>query len=164
MTQTATLRPIEPSDADRLRRFHERLSEDTVQRRYHGPHPHLSDREVAYLVGATGPRHIAWVACDDDGELLGECRIVALPDDPREGEIAIVVADRLQHHGIGHDLLRRVFAEASHAGFRRAQALILGTNRHARDLFVSVADEMGIPWFSAVSGGVIDLRFDLGAR
>lgn len=160
-TAAATMRPIEPSDTARLRRFHARLSDQTVYRRYHGPHPTLEDRELAFLVGADGRDHIAWVVVGDDGELLGVCRLIGDPARPDEGEIAIVVADAAQHHGLGHDLLARVLDEAARVGFRRVQALMLATNMTARRLFLGVADERGIAWNLAVSDGVAELQLAL---
>src|ERR1041385_7307846 len=43
---TVHVRPIERSDAETLRAFHETLSPETVYRRFFGPRPHLSDAEV----------------------------------------------------------------------------------------------------------------------
>jgi RimJ/RimL family protein N-acetyltransferase len=160
---TATLRPIEPADAERLRRFHTRLSDETVYRRYHGPHPTLADHELAFLCGADGRRHIARVAIDDDGEIAGVCRLIGDPAREGEGEIAIVVADAAQHHGVGHELLVRVLDEGARAGFRRLDALMLATNARARRLFLGVAEERGIPWDLAVSGGVAELHLSLPA-
>lgn len=160
-TATTTLRPICPADAARLRRFHAQLSDQTVYRRYHGVHPTLADRELAFLVGADGHDHVAWVATGDDGEILGVCRVIGDPEHRGEGEIAIVVADAAQHHGLGHDLLARVLHEAARVGFRRVQALMLATNMVARRLFLGVADERGIPWNLAVSDGVAELQLAL---
>jgi hypothetical protein len=72
---TAELRPIEPGDRERLRRFHARLSDDTVYHRYHGPHAWLAEGELDFLCDADGRRHIAWVACD---EAAGFRRVDAL--------------------------------------------------------------------------------------
>ena len=161
MTLTAELRPIARADAPRLRRFHSRLSTDTVYSRYHGFHPALGEAELRFLVGADGAEHVAWVACDGYGELLGVCRVIGSPDHPGEGEVAIVVADGAQGGGVGHKLLHRVLDDAERAGFRSVQALILDTNTQARRLFVSVAEERGIPWCAAVSGGVVDVDLQL---
>jgi RimJ/RimL family protein N-acetyltransferase len=161
-TLTAQIRPIAPSDADRLRRFHARLSSETIYGRYHGVHPRLADSEVAFLVAADGRRHVAFVACDDDGELLGVCRLIGDGEEPDSGEIAVVVADSAQHHGLGHELVSRVLAQASRAGFRHVRALILATNHAARHLFVCVAEEDGVPFSTDISGGVVDLRLELG--
>jgi GNAT superfamily N-acetyltransferase len=157
----ATIRPIGPVDAARLRRFHARLSDQTVYRRYHGPHPTLEDRELTFLTGADGRDHIAWVAVGEDGEILAVCRLIGDPARPGEGEIAIVVADAAQHHGVGHDLLARVLDEAPRVGFRRVQALVLATNMPARRLFPAVADELGIAWNLAVADGVAELQLAL---
>lgn len=161
MSSTIRLRPIEPGDAERLERFHERLSEDTIYRRYHGPHPRLREREIRFLVGAHGDGHIAWVACDASNEILGVCRVVGSPSHPGHGEVGIVVADEVQHVGIGRRLLTRVLIEARERGFDSVEALILGTNLHARDLFVSVAKELGIDCRASWDGGVLTLQLGL---
>ena len=46
---TAHLRPIRPDDADRLRRFHSRLSQQTVYNRFFAYRPTLSDADVRAL-------------------------------------------------------------------------------------------------------------------
>ena len=159
MLVTEELRPIAPDDAERLRRFHTRLSSETIYRRYHAPHPVLDERELEYLVSADGTHHLAWVACDGAGEIMAVCRLIESA--PHEGEIAIVVADDAQGHGLGHQLLARVLEEARRRGFRRLDALILATNMRARRLFMTVADELGIPWIVAVSDGVAELELRL---
>ena len=155
------MRPIESADATRLERFHARLSEASVYRRYHGMHPVLREEELRFFTGADGREHIAWVACDAEGELQGVCRVIGSNDEPGTGEVAIVVADDAQHAGVGHDLLRRVLDEAAAAGFERVEALILASNTGARRLFLSVAEEKGIPWFATVADGELELQLDL---
>ncbi len=159
--EVAELRPIAPADADRLRRFHERLSPDTVYRRYHGPHPYLDEGEIRFFVGADHEHHLAWVACDEDGELLGVCRLIGEGEAPERGEIAIVVEDRAQGTGVGRALLDRVLADAAEHGFETVEALILATNRPARRLFASVAAEREIPTRTTVADGVAELLLDL---
>ena len=44
---TAHVRPIRPADAERLRAFYSRLSDESIYFRFFGPRPRLSDREVA---------------------------------------------------------------------------------------------------------------------
>ena len=41
-----SIRPIRPNDIGELVAFHDRLSADTVYRRFFGPHPHLSPEEA----------------------------------------------------------------------------------------------------------------------
>jgi RimJ/RimL family protein N-acetyltransferase len=154
---------IAPADAERLRRFHKRLSEDTVYLRYHGAHPRLADDEVGFFTGVDGHHHIARVARDADGELLGVCRFIEMPGDARTGEVAIVVADAAQGHGCGHELLRQVLIDARREGFDRAEADILAGNLRARGLFASVAAELGIPVTARRRGGEIVLDLNLAA-
>jgi ribosomal protein S18 acetylase RimI-like enzyme len=156
------LRPLAPADGERLARFHPRLSEDTVYRRYHGLHPRLSERDLAYLVsGVDQHDHLAWVACDDEGEFLGVCRVIRAEPGGEDAEIAIVVADAAQGRGVGRALLERVMREARAAGIRMLDAVILATNTPALKLFMSTADRLAVPWLRTHSGGVVRLKLDL---
>ncbi len=159
--ELAGLRPIEPGDADRLRRFHERLSPETVYRRYHGPHPYLDEGEIRFFVGADHEHHLAWVACDEEGELLGVCRLIGDGDPAERGEVAIVVEDRAQGAGVGRALLDRVLADAADHGFETVEAMIVATNRAARGLFAAVTAEREIPTRAAMHDGVVELLLDL---
>lgn len=155
-----TVRPIEPGDAAALRRFHDRLSRTTVYRRYHAPHPELSDAELRFLTRADGRHHVAWVACGEDGEIAGVCRAIANDCSP-QGEVAVVVADDEQHHGVGHALLERVLADAAGAGMRAVDAVILADNRPAQALLHSAAEELGVRVQSARLGPTVTLRLHI---
>lgn len=95
------MRPIEAADGARLRRFHSRLSARTIYLRYHAPHPDLREGELRFLVNPDPSKHVAWVACDEAGEIVGVCRVVAQDCLRSRGDIAIVVADDAQRTGVG---------------------------------------------------------------
>ncbi|MBI5104360.1 MAG: GNAT family N-acetyltransferase [Solirubrobacterales bacterium] len=160
---TLALRPIRRSDADRLRRFHERLSEESIYLRYHSPHPRLKEREVRQLVGVDAHDHVAWVACDDDGEIAGVARVIRNPVVPETGEVAIVIADGWHRHGLGARLVERVLSEARREGMTTVVALVLAHNEPARQLFVTTAERLGIPCASRWAGGVVELSLDVSA-
>lgn len=69
------------------------------------------------------------MASQADGDsIVGSARYVIQPD--RTGcEFVIVVADRWSHHGIGHQLMRALFACAKSQGIARMFGRVLGSNR-----------------------------------
>ncbi len=155
------LRPIEAGDAHRLARFHERLSDQTIYLRYHAPHPELRERELRFLVNPDPRNHLAWVACNEFGEILGVARLVAEDCLGASSDVAIVVADDAQGQGVGRALLTRLLEEAARAGLHMVDALILRDNRRARDLFTSTAERMGLPYGIEGIEGVVDVRISL---
>lgn len=105
-------RDITPQDKPALRRFHAQLSDETRYRRYHAAKGDLTVGDLRYLTEVDGHRHVAVVAVDParPAELLGVARAVALDEQGREAELAIVVRDDVQHDGVGAvlvDALRR---------------------------------------------------------
>ena len=76
------------------------LSDATIQRRFLSPKPRFTAGELRYLTEVDGHDHVALVAIDDDGHLVGVGRFVRL-EDPAEAEVAVVIADHLQGQGLG---------------------------------------------------------------
>ena len=100
------MRPIEPTDAAALVRFHAHLSDRTIQLRYFNLHPNLAPDEVAHLTCVDGFNRVAYVV-EHDGEIIAVGRYDRL-EDPCRAEVAFVVADEFQHHGLGTDALGAV--------------------------------------------------------
>src|SRR4051812_31024026 len=101
-----TVRPILPSDDERLTRFHESLSPETTRMRYFSAHPHLSDRETARFTDVDHIDREAWVVLLGE-EIIGVGRYERL-ENPLDAEVAFVVADRWQGLGVGPILLRQL--------------------------------------------------------
>ena len=105
------IRPIEPSDADALVRFHATLSAETTRRRYFSPHPRLSDRDVhrfthhdyvdrVGLAATVGEEFIGTVRYDRIGP---DGRPASAPAD--EAEVAFLVQDAHQGRGVARRLV-----------------------------------------------------------
>jgi GNAT superfamily N-acetyltransferase len=71
---------------------------------------------------------------EDCDRLVAVCRYERLPD-TTEAEIAFVVADNYQHHGIGALLLERLVGAARPRGIRRFVAYTLSENRVMQQVF-----------------------------
>jgi GNAT superfamily N-acetyltransferase len=120
------IRPVEPDDAARLVEFHEGLTERTKELRYFTPHPHLSEDEVHRFTNVDHRRREALVAVVGD-RIVGVGRYDTLHD-PLAAELAFVVADDWQHHGIGRALLDALSERARANGIHRFVADTLDRN------------------------------------
>ena len=151
------LRAVVPDDAEALVRFHEGLSSETVYRRFLGPHPRLSADEVRRFVTVDYADRLALVV--EDGErLVAVGRYDRLPGTD-EAEVAFVVADAFQHHGIGKLLLGELARAARTRGIVTFVASTLSDNRDMLRVFF----DSGYDVTSSHSSGVVDVRFDIAA-
>jgi RimJ/RimL family protein N-acetyltransferase len=127
------IRPIHEHDDERLVAFHESLSPETQRLRFFSQHPHLSTPEVTRFVNVDGIDRVALVAvADDDIVAVARFDRTASPD---EAEVAFVVRDDMQGHGIASDLLRRLSVAARQAGITRFVAETLPENRRMLHVF-----------------------------
>ena len=140
------IRPIRPEDEPLMARFHESLSEQTVFLRYFHmenlssrvAHDRLLrkcfidyDREMALVAEAKN-------AVTDEREILAVGRLTR-ERDRREGELAVLVTDRVQKLGLGTELVRRLIEIARNEKFERIVALTMPENTAMR----SLADRFG---------------------
>src|SRR3954471_20861663 len=93
-----TIRPIEPEDKGLLADGLRRLTPETAYKRFLSPKVRFSDAELAYLTEVDGHDHIAYVAVID-GTLVAVGRVVKTT--PDTADLAIVVGDEWQGHGLG---------------------------------------------------------------
>ena len=68
------VRPISAADRDTFSTWFGRLTPESRRRRFHGPKPKLSARELTYLTEVDNVTHTALMAVDDDGRMVGEAR------------------------------------------------------------------------------------------
>ena len=133
-------RPVGPEDKDLLRAGFESLSRESRYRRFSSPKTELTDAELAFYTEVDGVRHFAVGAGlldehDNPVEGIGIARYVVVPDaEAPKGltaEIAIVVVDRYQNHGIGSRLMELLLIEGRANGVQHMIAHIQRTNRTA---------------------------------
>jgi acetyltransferase len=137
------IRPIRPADKARLAAGLTRLSETSVQRRFLGPKPRLTQAELRYLTEVDGHDHYAIVAAAPrTGDLVAVGRWVRLISDPLDAEAAIVVCDDLQGRGLGKELARRLADAAREHGIRRIHATLLSDNPPAHALMRVIAERL----------------------
>jgi GNAT superfamily N-acetyltransferase len=134
-----SIRAAAGTDTDRLRRFLAGLSLETAYRRFFTGIGSVPDRLLRWLLAQepahpAGRRHGVAVVAVHDGEVVGHGMYVRLPGQAPVAELAIVVADAWQGHGIGPRLADAVLAEARADGVREIAFTVLADNRPANVL------------------------------
>jgi RimJ/RimL family protein N-acetyltransferase len=127
------VRSIRSDDAAALQGFHERLSADTVRNRFFGVHPHLPDDEARRFTDL-GPGQQALVATFDH-RIVGVGRYIRLGSGAA-AEVAFVVQDGYQGHGIGTELFTLLARIGWDDGIRRFVADTYADNRAMLDVFM----------------------------
>jgi GNAT superfamily N-acetyltransferase len=152
---TVRIRPIRLSDVDALTSFHDHLSSETVYRRFFGAHPHLRAEEVERFTRVDYLDRLALVA-EVDGRLTGVARYDRLGETDR-AEVALVVADALQGHGLGTLLIEHLAVAARRRGVAAFEAETLGTNDPMRDVFRGT----GFSCDQHQAAGVVEVSFPI---
>jgi GNAT superfamily N-acetyltransferase len=127
------LRPIRSDDGQRLVSFHDNLSDRSCYLRFFSLHPHLTANEVERFTHVDYENRLALVA-ELDGRLIAVGRYDRRPQ-KEVAEVAFVVADDYQHHGIGSLLLDELAAAARDRGIATFVANTLHENHPMLDVF-----------------------------
>ena len=146
-----TVRPICPDDEPLLADFHRHLSEETVYRRYFAPlrlNVRVAHERLLQHCLIDYHNKIALIATyvDESGEphLAAVARLIKLAD-RNSAEVAFVVADQHQHHGLGTYLLDRIIDIARKEGIGALDAVVLADNFRMKDLFRRAGFKFQIP-------------------
>ncbi len=136
------VRAIRPDDAERLTELYLRLSRHTAYQRFFTVMPRLPADWARQLADVDYQTRLALVAERDGAagvELIGVARYEPA-DEPGTAEVAVVVEDRWQGHGLGRRLLGDLLAAAEQRGIRRFCAYMLGENRRMAALLARLVD------------------------
>ncbi|MFG1683624.1 GNAT family N-acetyltransferase [Nonomuraea sp. NPDC049269] len=151
---TAHVRPIKPADADRLRAFYSRLSDESIYFRFFGPRPRLSDKEVAWFTTVDYADRVALIAT------IGTEMVAVIRYDrtgPGEAETAFLVEDAHQGRGVASVLLEHLAATARERGIERFVADVLPANMK----MMGVLRQAGYTAESRFADGVVRMTLDL---
>ena len=151
----ASVRPIAPSDADALIRFHGRLSPESQRTRFFAPHPSLSDEEVEHFTHVDHRDREAYVVTEDD-EIVAVGRYERLPD-TTQAEVAFVTCDDHQSTGLAALLLDRLVTAARRVGVSVFVAQTLVGNWPMLRVFY----RSGFPVSSSSFDGIVDVTFPI---
>jgi len=150
-----SIRAIRPDDAARLAAFHASLSQWTVYLRFFSSHQDLSDEEVRRFTQVDYRDRVALVA-EMDGRLVAVGRYDRLPD-TTDAEVAFVVADDYQHHGIGALLLDHLARAGWSRGITGFMAEVLVGNTAMLRVFYDSHYE--VEW--GEQQGTVQIRFPI---
>ena len=131
------IRPIRAEDEPLMVRFHGTLSERSVYLRYFhvsSLDSRVSHERLRHICFVDYEREIALVAerrnpSTAEPEILAAGRLAKAPD-ASEAELAILIGDAFQHHGLGTEMLRRLIEIARAEKLARVVADILPENDH----------------------------------
>ena len=151
---TAHLRPILPGDADLLRRFHSRLSDETIYNRFFSLYRSLSDRDIERFTVVDHRDRVALIATVGD-EMIGVVRYERTG--PDEAEVAFNIEDAHQGRGLGSVFLEHIAAAARERGISTFVADVLPQNRKMLRVF----SDAGYVVDQEFEDGVVRLSFDL---
>lgn len=152
---TVRIRPIVPGDSDRLSRFHNRQSPESVYLRFFSPRPTLSASDLRHFTRVDYVNRMAFVALLED-EIVGVARYERYRGTPT-AEVAFFVDDEHHGRGLATVLLEFLVAAARHNGIIRFTASTLPSNRKMLAVFTAAGYDVS----SELSEGVVHVAFDI---
>ncbi len=152
--RSIVVRPVRMTDEDALQRLLYELSDESTYRRFLShkhQHPH---EEMQKLVDLDYDQSMALVACQpDDGAIVGLARYDVDPA-TQLAEIAFVVRDDWQGHGVGTLLMQRMTAIGRARGVAGFTATVLASNKPMLGVF----HHSGLTLESKLDAGVYALK------
>lgn len=146
------VRAIRPDDAERLVRFHERQSPESIYFRFFSPRPKLSSAEVERFTHVDYVNRLGLVGLIGD-DLIG----VARYDRYRarsDAEVAFFVDDEHHRRGVATILLEHLAVAAREAGISAFTASVLPQNRRMLGVFT----QAGFAVSSRFEDGVVEVQ------
>lgn len=126
------VRPLERRDREGLADAISRLSPQTRYLRFANAKPHMSSRELDFLVDVGRREHRALLAVDPaTGHGVAVVRYVQLHAEPSVAEIAATVSDDWQGRGLGSAMVAQLIELARDEGFSAVRASVLAANNRS---------------------------------
>lgn len=132
------VRRARPSDEALVLDLFDRISAESRYRRFHGMPGDKVIRLEAQRVARGAEGLWAWVATAPDGSVIGTLSIVEGHDG--EFEVAVLIDDDWQGHGLAGRLARTSLAFAAEQGVGNVVAWVQGDNQRAVHVFRSLPD------------------------
>jgi RimJ/RimL family protein N-acetyltransferase len=154
-----TVRAVDADDTAALITMHRSLSQQTVYQRFLAGMPELAPAQADRFTHVDGSRRVALVVVDTAEHLVAVARYDRQPPDYLQAEVAIVIADRFQRHGLGTALVRMLIVLARAAGVEAFTADVLTTNTGMHRTF----KDAGLRASSSYDAGVSHLTMPLPA-
>jgi RimJ/RimL family protein N-acetyltransferase len=156
--RSVDIRAVRPDDRGDLLAAIGRVSPQTLSRRFFAPKRDLSPQEIAFFVDVDFVNHVALVAAIQEGGkplLIGGGRYIVTG--PGMAELAFVVVDRYQGHGLGTLLLRHLATIARGAELDVFNADVLAENT----AMLKVFEQSGFAVTKTRDADVVHVRLEL---
>ena len=154
----AYVRAIRPDDTERLRAFHRQLSPESITFRFFRYMPELSQEDAERFTHIDYERRMALVATTGSGETEEIVGVVRYEDmRPQTAEVAFVVEDHWQGHGIATALLNRLADYARERGYTTFVAITMGNNMR----MIEVLRNSGFPCTTHYATGEVEVQMDI---
>jgi len=140
--RSLTVREITIDDIERLRRMFNRLSPDSVYRRFFSPIHEPSRTALLWLTSVDHDTREALVALDGD-EIVAVARYDGRAD-RNTAEIAVTVEDDWQHRGVGQRLTKRLAKRAIDHGIESFELVVQPDNRAALGLLRKLSPDASV--------------------
>lgn len=151
------IRALRPVDLADVLRLHDGASERSLRLRFFSTSRHNAHEYVSHLMRPPDPSHGAVVALVE-GHVVGTAAYERVS--PGAAEIAVLVADRWQHDGVGTLMLHELAAAARANGFRTFVADVLADNGD----MIHLMQHLGLPVTMQAESGVVRVTCDLVGR
>ena len=93
----------------------------------------------------------------EDGRIVGLGNVFPIEEDTRSAELALIIDDDHQAHGLGGRLLDHMLQIARQLGFDTVVASVLAENRG----MISLLDRTGLDWSRHVESGITEFSAPL---
>jgi RimJ/RimL family protein N-acetyltransferase len=150
----ARLRPIMPSDAEKLVQFYARVSPESKYLRFFAPYPRLSPRDVKRFTEVDYVDRVAFILTLGD-EMIGVGRFDRTEND--QAEVAFLIEDAHQGRGIAQLLLEHLAEAARERGITGFVAEVLPENRRMAQVFA----DAGYRVSKGIEDGVLLVEFPI---
>lgn len=150
----AHLRPIRPSDANRLLAFYDRVSPQSKYLRFFAPYPRLTDRDVKRFTEVDYVDRVAFILTLGD-EMIAVGRYDRIEGD--HAEVAFLIEDAHQGRGIAQLLLEHLAQAARERGISGFVAEVLPENRRMANVFA----DAGYRVTKGIEDGVLAVEFPI---
>jgi len=155
------IRALKPGDRDEFLAAVERISSQSLYRRFFAAKRSFSEGETAFFLNPDFVNHVALVAVVEEG---GRPTIVAggryVIVESGKAEVAFVVIDQYQGQGIGTALLRHLILIARAAGLKQLIADVLPDNA----AMLKVFRQSGLSILTRRESGGVHVTLELGER
>jgi RimJ/RimL family protein N-acetyltransferase len=161
---TVTIRAVRPDDRERIVTAFQNLERETIYSRFFGFKETLSEDELARIAAVDFVREVMLVVTigEHDREVIigtGSFDLVDSPDEAPVAEIAFLVEEDYQGHGIAGRLLVHLASIARDRGVTQFVAEALADNRSMLAVFA----RSGLPMSRRLDGGVVHVELALNA-